>query len=175
MEFKIQKNILFIIGGLVVLLAGGAVVWASRGSKLSTTPYAGVAGADLPTVVGEPSIGGPKIPFHEEENYKEYTPEVLATALASGKPVLLYFYADWCGTCRGQEPIHESFFHRAMKEALPVVGVRINVDNNQPLMRQYGINYQHSYVLLDKTGKPVDKFFGDHSEEQLLQKVTKVL
>ena len=171
MEVKISKNLIYVvIGGL---LAGG-IVFASRGSK-PTTPYAGTAGADLPTVVGQPSLGGLKIQFTATANYKEYTPEVLATALASGKATLLYFYADWCGTCRGQEPIHEAFFNRALQENLAVQGVRVNADDNQPLMRQYGINYQHSYVLLDKAGKPVDKFFGDHSEEELLRKVQQVL
>lgn len=176
MEVKIPKNLLYaVMGGIAILVIGG-VTLAKRGEGDPTPrPYAGVQGTDLPTVVGEPSIGGPKIPFHEHENYKEYTPDVLATALASGKATLLYFYADWCGTCREQEPIHETFFHRASDQGLAIMGVRINVDNNQPLMRQYGINYQHSYVLLDKTGNPVSKFFGDHSEEDLMREAAKVL
>ena len=102
-------------------------------------------------------------------------PEMLTEGSASGKATLLYFYADWCGTCRGQEPIHEAFFKRALDENLPLLGLRINVDENQSVMRQYRINYQHSYVLLDKSGNPVDRFYGDHSEEELRQKVTKVL
>lgn len=173
MEIKIKKSHVLIFLGALILVAGGTA-WASRNSR-PMTPYAGVKGADLPTVVGEPSIGGPKIPFHEDANYKEYTPEILSAALESGNATLLYFYADWCGTCRAQEPIHEEFFHRAEKEKLPLMGIRINVDTNQPLMRKYGINYQHSYVLLDKTGKPVSKFFGDHSEEDLMREVAKIL
>ncbi len=35
-----------------------------------THVYAGVKGADLPTVVGESSDGGDKIPHHDEANYK---------------------------------------------------------------------------------------------------------
>jgi len=174
MEIKVQKNFVYTIGGLLVVIVIGGVVWASRGGN-RVTPYAGTSGADLPTVVGQPSLGGPKIPFHEEENYKEYTPEVLAAATVSGNATLLYFYANWCGTCRGQEPIHEAFFHRAFDENLAVTGVRINVDENQPVMRQYRINYQHSYVLLDKTGNAVDRFYGDHSEEELIAKVQQVL
>lgn len=175
MEIKISKNLIYtIVGGLVVVIGG--IVWASKGNNTSAPrPYAGTAGADLPTVVGQPSLGGPKIPFTATENYKEYTPEVLTAALSGGKAALLYFYADWCGTCRGQEPINEAFFNRALSENLAVTGLRVNVDNNQPLMRQYRINYQHSYVLLDKTSTPVDRFYGDHSEEELMQKVTKVL
>lgn len=174
MEVKISKNLLYIIIGAAAVLVVGGVVWATRGGS-STRPYAGTSGADLPTVVGMPSLGGPKIPFTETANYKEYTPEVLSTALASGNATLLYFYADWCGTCRGQEPINAAFFNRALSENLAVQGIRVNVDYNQPLMRQYKINYQHSYVLLDKNGNPVDRFYGDHTEEEIMQKVTKVL
>ena len=173
MEVKLSKNLIYIISG--VLLVGG-VAWASRGvSNRPVTPYAGTAGADLPTVVGQPSLGGPKIPFSATENYKEYAPEILAAALSSGKATLIYFYANWCGSCRGQEPINAAFFSRTLAENLAVTGVRVNVDENQPIMRQYGINYQHSYVLLDKNGNPVDRFFGEHSEEELMTKVQKVL
>ncbi|MBI2552764.1 thioredoxin family protein [Candidatus Uhrbacteria bacterium] len=174
MEIKIQKNLIYAVGGVLAVIVIGGVVWASRGNS-PPAPYAGTPGADLPTVVGEPSLGGPKIPFTATENYKEYTPEVLSAALASGNATLLYFYANWCGTCRGQEPINEAFFNRARQDNLAVMGVRVNVDDNQPLMRQYRINYQHSYVLLDKSGNPVDRFYGDHSEEELRQKVQQVL
>jgi thiol-disulfide isomerase/thioredoxin len=174
MELKIQKNHFYVVIGLVAVLIIGSIVWAARGSSRAT-PYAGTSGADLPTVVGMPAIGGPKIPFTATANYKEYTPEVLVSALSSGNATLLYFYADWCGTCRGQEPINQAFFNRALQDNLAVTGVRMNVDENQQIMRQYRINYQHSYVLLDKSGNPVDRFYGDHSEEELKQKVTKVL
>lgn len=173
MEIKISKNFIYIIiGGLLV----GGIIWASKGSNTSAPrPYAGTAGADLPTVVGQPSLGGPKIPFTATANYQEYTPEALASTLSSGKVTLLYFYADWCGTCRGQELVNAAFFNRALSENLAVQGIRVNVDFNQPLMRQYRINYQHSYVLLDKSGQPVDRFYGDHSEEEIMQKVQQVL
>lgn len=175
MEIKIQKRPLLIVGGLAVVVIVGMAWTSLGGSRRVSAPYAGVAGADLPTVVGQPSLGGARIPFTVTANYQEYTPEVLVATLASGKATLLYFYADWCGTCRGQELINAAFFDRALRENLAVQGIRVNVDYNQPIMRQYGINYQHSYVLLDKTGNSVDKFFGDHSEEELMAKVDKAL
>ncbi len=170
MEIKVSKKILYVAGGLVVILIVGGGVFAKHGGSRAV-PYAGVADKDLPTVVGEPSFGGPKIPFTATANYQEYAPDVLTAALANGKATLLYFYADWCGSCRTQEPINQEFFRKALTQKLDLNGFRVNVDANKPLMRQYGINYQHSYVLLDKTGKSVDKFFGDHSEEELMQKV----
>ena len=178
MTLKIRKNYLYGLIGMIAVLIIGGVVIAARTTRTripAARPYAGVKGTDLPTVVGQPSLGGAKIPFTETANYKEYTPEVLAAALSGGKATLLYFYADWCGSCRGQEPINQAFMVNALAHNLPLNGIRVNVDENQPLMRQYGINYQHSYVLLDKTGKPVDKFFGEHSAEELKQKVQQVL
>lgn len=176
MEVKVSKKGFYLFTVAAVVLLVGGVVWSrQRSTAPSSALYAGVSGNDLPTVVGEPSLGGPKIPFTETVNYKEYTPEVLSTALASGNATLLYFYANWCGTCRGQEPINQEFFRKALEQQLSVNGIRVDVDVNQQLMRQYRINYQHSYVLLDKTGNPVDRFYGDHSAEEILKKVQKVL
>lgn len=93
MELKLSRSFLYTVVGIVAVLLIGSVVLAKRGGTLFT-PYANVKGEDLPMVVGRPSLGGPKIPHDETVNYKEYAPEALAAALASGKATLLYFYAD---------------------------------------------------------------------------------
>ena len=173
MEFKISKKRLFVVVGVIAIVAGGTV-WASRNNH-PVAPYAGVPGADLPAVVGKPSLSGAKIPYAETENYKQYTPEVLQSIRQSGNAVLLYFYADWCTSCWEQEPIHAIFFNNALKAQLPIIGVRINIDDLPPVMREFGMNYSHSYVLLDKNGNVASKFFGTHSEAELMKEVKKVL
>lgn len=164
-----------ILGGAFIL---GVGILLGVNAKQSTAPrpYNGVSGNDLPTVVGEPTLDTEtKIPFVEVANYKEYTPELLAAAMASRNAVLLFFYADWCGSCKIQEPMNTAFFERTLKEEIPIVGLRIDIDDHKDIAREYGINYQHSYVLLDKTGTPASKFFGEHTPEQLEQAVSKVL
>ena len=174
MELKISKKFLCaIIGGIAVLSVGSIIV--VRRSETVAAPYAGVRGEDLPAVVGESSLGGTTIPYSETANYKQYTPELFASARQSGKTILLYYYANWCASCWEQEPIHAEFFDQARKSDLLLIGFRINIDDKAPIMREYSINYSHSYVLLDQTGKVASKFFGTHSAKELANEVSKAL
>ncbi|MDO8505021.1 MAG: thioredoxin domain-containing protein [bacterium] len=176
MEIKLQKKQFYILLGSIIFLGAGIVFVSNKKTAPSVRPYAGVSGADLPTVVGEPTLDTEtKIPFVEFANYKEYTPELLASAKTSGNATILFFYADWCSSCKAQEPMHTTFFKHALDEKLPLTGIRIDIDDHKDIAREYGINYQHSYVLLDKTGAPVSKFFGTHTSEQLEKAVSVVL
>ena len=174
MEIKIKNHTLIALG-VIVLVVLGIIVLSTRGVGGTPAPYAGVKGADLPAVVGETALGVEKIPFRETENYKEYTPAILVNALKSGKATLLYFYADWCTSCRTQEPWNADFFQQVLKKKLPLVGIRINIDSNEAPKQQYGTHYSHSFVLLDKEGKTVKKFYGDHQIEELFKEVKAVL
>ena len=175
MTIQISKKTIGVIVAGVILLTGSIYIGRSQ-TRTRETPYAGVAGADLPTVVGEPTLDTEiKIPFTKLSNYQEYTPELFASVKADGNAALLFFYADWCGSCKAQEPMNAAFFSQALERGLPLTGIRIDIDDHKDIAREYGINYQHSYVLLDKTGTPVSKFFGEHTPEQLSAQVTKVL
>ena len=173
MEITIQKKTL--LTGAVLLLIIGGIWFLSRGNQSSATPYAGVKGADLPAVVGEAGLTSEKIPYTETENYKEYTPEVLATALKSGTATLLYFYADWCTSCREQEPHLEQFFKDALQKKRPMVGIRVNVDTEKAVSKQFGVSYQTTFVLLGKDGKTIKKFFGVHTPEQMAEEMKGIL
>ena len=82
-------------------------------------------------------------------------------AIASDKLVVLYFYANWCPTCKKET---ETAFYPAFNELTTdkVVGIRIdfkdsNTDKNEEdLARQYGIPYQHTKVFV-RGGKQILK------------------
>ena len=55
--------------------------------------------------------------------------------LASGKPILLDFYADWCGPCRMVAPVIEEI---AEERADLIVG-KVNVDEEHELASAFGV------------------------------------
>ena len=83
--------------------------------------------------------------------------------LKSEKPVLIDFYADWCGPCKMMSPIVDEIAEE-LKETV-VVG-KINVDENQELAIEYGVMSIPTLVVL-KEGKPVKTFVGVTDKEAI--------
>ena len=73
-----------------------------------------------------------------------------------GKPVLIDFYADWCGPCRLQTPIVEEFARR-MGDQVEVK--KINVDDNMEMANQYRI-YVVPTLIIEKDRKEIKRIEG---------------
>ncbi len=90
-----------------------------------------------------------------------------AKVLQSDKPVVVDFYADWCGPCRAMAPIIEELAHELNGSA--VVG-KLDVDASQALAEQYQV-MSIPTVIVFKGGQPVHRFSGVQNKATILEKV----
>lgn len=102
-------------------------------------------------------------PHFTDQDFEE---KVIKSAL----PVMVDFYADWCGPCKLAAPIIDEL---AESYAGKVVIGKLDVDENQESAMKYGV-MSIPTVIMFKGGQEVDRmvgFGGKAGYEQLLKKV----
>lgn len=90
--------------------------------------------------------------------------------LGSSQPVLVDFWAEWCGPCRMLTPTVEELASELGESAN--IG-KLNVDENPETAAKYGINSIPS-VLVFKDGELLETLVGVHSKQRYLEALTPV-
>jgi thioredoxin 1 len=91
------------------------------------------------------------------ENFKE-------EVLNSEEPVLVDFYADWCGPCNAMSPVIEELAKEL--EGKAKVG-KINVDENSDIAVEYNVMSIPTLIVF-KNGKEEKRLVGLRDKEELL-------
>ncbi len=94
-----------------------------------------------------------------------------AEVLKAATPVLVDFWAPWCGPCKAMLPIVEELSQTYTGK---VNVVKVNVDENTDTPGKYGVMSIPTFIIF-KNGEVVESFVGTKSKEEMKQKLDAVL
>jgi len=103
----------------------------------------------------------------QEFTQENFNSEVIEAS--KNKPVLVDFFASWCGPCQIQGPIVDEVSDEVAEKA--VIG-KLNTENAMEIANQFGI-MSIPTVIIFRNGQPVERFTGIQEKETLLQSLNK--
>ena len=89
--------------------------------------------------------------------------------LKSGVPVLVDFWAEWCGPCRALAPKLEEL---ALEYDAKMKVCKIDIDSNQQTPVQFSVRGVPTLMLF-KDGKMVDQLVGNHPKDSIKAMIAK--
>jgi thioredoxin 1 len=123
-----------------------------------------LAGCTMPQERSMSAISSSDLPHTTDTTFER-------DVIDSNQPVLVEFYAEWCGPCRHMEPILEDvarMYHGKIKV------LRVDVDKNPRVAERYRIQ-AIPRMMLFKNGDLVDDVLGATSRERLSYSVERTL
>lgn len=90
---------------------------------------------------------------------------------SSEAPIIVDFWADWCGPCRVMSPIIEEIAQDYLGK---IKVAKLNVDENTGVTSQHGIRSIQTLIIL-KDGKPVHKIVGAFPKSHITKAIEGVL
>lgn len=108
------------------------------------------------------------------DNYMDFTTSEHEKAKGEGKTVMLYFTANWCPTCRAQEPVNLEAFEE-LRDDNDIVIFQIHIldsettEENEDLADEFGVRLQHTYIILNPQGEVAFTHTGPLVKEDIIK------
>lgn len=173
----VWRVVLLSVAAVLLSACGAATPAASGGGTLPTieTPGSVIAAASVPSTSGALAVGELAPDF--VLNYTDGNQVTLSDL--RGHPVILNFWATWCGPCRLEMPDLVRVYQEHAEDGLVVIGVNFQENNDQikafaeefgipfPLAadagdvaRAYQVRVMPSSYFIDKEGKVNTRWLG---------------
>lgn len=89
-----------------------------------------------------------------------------------GKPTLVMIHADWCPTCKAQEPILGELLKTPELQA--ITALRVDFDQQKAAVKAFKVQYQSTLIVF-KDGKEVGRSTGDTKKDSIAALLKKAL
>ena len=101
-----------------------------------------------------------------------FSAQAFKTAQDAGKPILVEIHADWCPTCKAQQPILKKL--SAESAFLNVVRLKVDFDGQKDVVKQFNAKTQ-STLILYKGKSEVARSIGETDEARIRALLQKAL
>jgi thioredoxin 1 len=101
-----------------------------------------------------------------------FSAEAFKAAQASDKPILVEIHADWCPTCKAQDPILDKLTAEPKFRDLKIF--RVDFDSMKPVVRQFGAQMQSTLIVF-KGAAEQGRSVGDTKEASIAALLDKSL
>ncbi|BCG69830.1 thioredoxin [Mesorhizobium sp. 113-1-2] len=146
----------------------GGSFGSSGGQYATTVQYGGTAPAPAKVSLGDAPAAPPAGDVIKDTTTAAFAADVIQESRR--QPVLVDFWAPWCGPCKQLTPQLEKAVRAAGGK---VKLVKMNIDDHPSIAGQLGIQSIPA-VIAFKDGQPVDGFMGAIPESQIAEFITKV-
>ena len=161
----------WIVASALVWTLAGAVAIAAYSGQPTLKPAA--PPHDHASHAGQPHVDEATAPqtaavVPKEIQWEENFEAAMQRARAEGKPILIDFYADWCGPCKMMDA--QTYPDRdVIAQSQNWVTVKVNGEKRPDVMQAYGVSGYPTILFAQGSGQPLSSTTGFLDAPQLVQ------